>query len=235
MHIIQRHPTHDPETPTHNPETPTHTQILSIYTHTSLSISLTHKHTEPHSHSPSQIHPLIHIRNIQIHPLWTTKTHSHPHASSRYAPLPSRNVCKFTHTHPPKYIQLSHILSRCTSPHTPLTRYTQCSYPLHTTQMHPHSKLILPTQQCPPNTLFHTPHPIIYILTHILKYIYTQIHNQSFNNTPSRYTLIHHPNTPVLSPTHHRDTFTFKHTPSTQFHKQPIYTTLSHTSSRYTH
>lgn len=110
-HLTQIHPNaHNPETPTHNPETPTHTQILSIYTHTSLSISLTHKHTEPHSHSPSQIHPLIHIRNIQIHPLWTTKTHSHPHASSRYAPLPSRNVCKFTHTHPPKYIQLSHIL-----------------------------------------------------------------------------------------------------------------------------
>lgn len=81
-----------------------------------------------------------------------------------------------------------------------------------------------------PQTLFYIPHPIIHILTYILKYIYTQIHNQSCNNTPSRYTLIHYPNTPLLSPTHHPDTFTFKHTPSTQFHQQPICTTLSHTS-----
>ena len=86
-----------------------------------------------------------------------------------------------------------------------------------------------------PQTLFYIPHLIIHILTYILKYIYTQIHNQSCNNTPSRYTLIHYPNTPLLSPTHHPDTFTFKHTPSTQFHQQPICTTLSHTSSRYTH
>lgn len=79
-----------------------------------------------------------------------------------------------------------------------------------------------------PQTLsFHTPHLIIHILTYILKYIHTQIHNQSFNNTPSRYTLMHHPNTPVLSPTHHPDTFTFKHTPSIVSQTAHMYHTLS--------
>lgn len=41
--------------------------------------------------------------------------------------------------------------------------------------------------------LSHTPHPVINTLTHISKYIHTQIHNQSSYNTPSRYTLLHIP------------------------------------------
>lgn len=85
MHIIQRYPTHDPETPTHNPETPTHTQILSIhnhiYRHFSVSLSLSHINTQ----SPTHIAPARYIlsyiyaisRFIPCGPLRHIHTHMH--------------------------------------------------------------------------------------------------------------------------------------------------------------
>lgn len=149
----------------HNPEIPTHTQILSTHTHTfscsfsvsfclslCLSLSLMNTNTGPLTQPQPDTSTLSYIHTtssfIPCGPLRYTHTHIH-HLDTLHYHL---DIFAFTHR--------SHTFQCYPGAplQTPLIRYIQWPHPLHTTQMHPHSKLTLLTQNAPQTLSFI--HPI---------------------------------------------------------------------------